>query len=119
MDDGLSAAIQSVLSDPKQVAMIQGLAGQLMGDRGSEAPWSEETAMPEASNGGESPIAGLIQSLRSASGSPSRSEALLTAMTPYLREERQEKLQRAMKLSRVLRTAEGFFRSGGGDLLGL
>ncbi len=120
MDESIGNALNAILSDPKQMAMIQGLASQLMGEKGSAGdPERENNEAETAELLTESPVAGLIKGLRGSGGGPGQSEALLTAMAPYLRDGRREKLQRAMRLSRVLRMAGGFLNSGGGDLLGL
>ncbi len=138
MNEALGSSLQAVLNDPQQMAQLQSLAQELLGGVGHEsggnrASGSEglfdnpqealaahasvaETQTPQLDLQG---VMGLLKKLPTGEGEHSRSHDLLAAMTPYLRQERREKLQRAMRLSRALRLASGFMAGGGGDLLGL
>ena len=110
MDGDLNGLIQSVLSDPEQMAQITKLAQGLMGEGAPpEAPAQEKPPREDGS--------GLLSSLGKAfSGDRerSRSTALLMAMRPYMRPEKQEKLDRAMKLARMVSVVGTVMRQYGG-----
>lgn len=105
----LEDQLNSILSDPEQMAKIAGLAKSLMGGGDEAAPPSSEKA----------PDLGLLQMLGRAmqgGGGNSREQALLAAMKPYLSEKRQGKVDRAMKLARLARIARFAMDGlGGGD----
>lgn len=120
----LEDRINSILSDPSQMAEISKLAQSLMGG-GGEAPAGDESApggLGELARsllgGGEetpAPDPALLQRLlRGAEGS-GRQQALLEAMKPYLSERRREKMDRAIKLARVARIARLAMGEGDGE----
>lgn len=115
MDDDLGSMLQSVLSDPAQMAKISEMAQGLMGG----APQTQTQEPPSAPQ--EQPFSGTEAKLLSAlgrslggNGGASRSTALLMAMRPYMKPEKQEKLDRAMKLSQMVRIAQSVMRELGG-----
>ena len=94
----LEDQLNSILSDPEQMAKIAGLAKSLMG--------GGDDALPPPGEAGPDP--GLLQMLGRAmntGGENSREQALLAAMKPYLSEKRRGKIDRAMKLARLARIA--------------
>ncbi len=108
----LEDQLNSILSDPKQMEQIAGLARSLMG--GGAGPESPGTPAP--GDPGIDP--GLLKKLTRAmkDGGGGREQALLKAMQPYLSEKRRGKLDRALrlaKLARIARLAMG--ETGGGD----
>lgn len=112
-ESGLNEQIGAILSDPKQMKMIGELAGKLLG---GESPNEEPAEAAENIK----PVEGLAAALGlNTPGGGKRYEALLQAMRPYLRPERQEKLAKAMKLSRMLSMAGSVMKQGGGGLFGL
>lgn len=108
MDD-LSGLLNQVLSDPKKLEELQSLA-QSLGLSPPKQPDVPNTspAAPEAPDLGRL-LAGLGGS------KDNRQEALLTALRPYLRQERQASLDRAVRALRIgslARLALGALRDG-------
>ena len=102
----LEQQLNSILSDPKQMEQIAGLARSLMGDGAKNDPAPEsgpDTALLER-------IASLMQS-----GGDGREQALLKAMEPYLSEKRRGKLNNALRLAKLARIARLAMETGGRD----
>ena len=124
MDSELGAALESVLSDPEKVEKLSRMARELFGD---QAGAGEQQAGPAPSPAGQSapppaPDANVLSALgRAFSGKvqPSRSTALLLAMRPYMRPEKQEKLDRAIQIARMANIAGTVMRQYGGGGHGL
>ncbi len=91
--------IAGILNDPEQMAQIQEMARSLMGEG---APG----AQPEPT-GGMAKLSGLLQS-----GGSSPAQELLRAMKPYLSQKRQGKLERALRIARVLKLAGFALKDG-------
>ena len=112
--------LNSLLSNPDAMSQIMQLAQSLSGETASAAPPPVQPAPPPAqpaSPSGTSPsgllsaltgggdpsllmkLLPLIQELGSGQDSPAR--ALLYALRPYLKPERQEKVERALQLARL------------------
>lgn len=111
MNEELEARLGSLLSDPQQMEKIKAMAQSLMGDMGAgEATAAEETK----------PTGGALAALlgRSAGGG-GESERLLRAMQPYMRPKRRTKIDRALKLTRLIGLAETMLEQYGGELDGL
>ncbi|MBQ3257934.1 MAG: hypothetical protein IJA67_11050 [Oscillospiraceae bacterium] len=98
------AQLNSILNDPAQMDRIAAMAKSLMG--GDAPKQSEPFDLP---NMGQ-----LMASLGGGSKSDDK-RALLEAMKPYLAPHRREKLDRAMKLARMIGMAETAFGMFGGD----
>ena len=107
MDD-LERQLNSILSDPKQMEQIAGLARSLMGDGAQGSPSPEPGPGPDAALLGR--IASLMQS-----GGEGREQALLKAMAPFLSEKRRGKLDNALRLAKLARIARLAMEQGGGD----
>lgn len=108
----LEQALDRILADPEAMAQIMDLANRLGGgepvsETASDGPASsEDLSPPEAAVLPEADrLAPLLALLRSGGGSDPRSEALLNALRPYLSEARRRKLDRAVRLSGLARTA--------------
>ena len=103
----------AILSNPQMMQQIFNLAQSL----GQEsAPPRQETppaAPPEFDLGLLSKIAGLAQ----LGSNDSQQEALLSALSPYLRQDRVAKLEKAMQAAKMARLASAFLNSGGLSLL--
>ena len=106
MDD-LERQLNSILSDPKQMEQIAGLARSIMGDGTPNTP-------PEPGPGPDAALLGRIASLMQ-SGGEGREQALLKAMAPYLSEKRRGKLDNALRLAKLARIARLAMEQGGGD----
>ena len=114
MDSDLNAMLQSVLSDPEQMAKITQMAQGLMGGGGSGSEKREATAGP-FSEGESKLLSALGKTLGGGeNGGRSRSTALLMAMRPYMKPEKQEKLDRALKMTQMVRIAQAVMREVGG-----
>ena len=121
--------LNSILSDPSAMSQIMQLAQSLSGPGpGSESPPPQsppphQTAAPPPPGGGDlfsslSSLAGgidpkflsrllpLIQELGGQRDSNAR--ALLYALRPYLKEEKQDKVERALQLARLFHLGKKF-----------
>ena len=119
MED-FEAALNSLLADPAAMNQIMDLAGRL-GGAPSPPPPSPEPAGTEAGppppppNAGPDPgqlaqltrLLGLLRASRQPDG---ETAALLTALRPFLRQERQRKLDRAVQLAGLSQTASEVYR---------
>lgn len=95
MDASFQDQINSILSDPEQMKQISSLAQSLMGEGNAPSPDSASQS------------AGILSHVVNAmkQENKSSSEALLLAMKPYMRPERQNKVERAIRITRVLHVA--------------
>lgn len=117
--------LNQILSSPADMEKIMGLAKSLSGSLGSSGEGSSDSGGREtgAHSASASPFAGLDPKLLKMAGRVmhemnSRSDdkaALVSAMKPYVREERYETLDRAVqiaKLAKVARIAMKDFSEG-------
>ena len=100
----MGAMLQSVLSDPEQMAKIAQLAQGLMGSQEKTAPDAPPSTSAGGSPGGDRLLALLTKAMSDGAGK-SRSTELLRAMRPYMKPEKQEKLDRAMRIAGMARVA--------------
>ena len=126
--------LNSILSNPDAMSQIMQLAQSLSG--GQEQPSAPPSPPPPPTPaprqsapaqdmlsslaGGLDPklltrLLPIIQELGSQQDSNAR--ALLYALRPYLREDRQEKVERAAKLARLICIGKRFLTEGGGLLV--
>ena len=112
--------LNSILSDPEQMANITRLAGQLMGNASpeNEPPAEQTAARPD---GGFDPgMLGRLQGLMgSLSGQGDDKAGLVKALAPYLREERRLRLEKAMRLAKAAKLAGAALGEFGGEGGGL
>ena len=103
--------LNSILNDPAQMDRIAAMAKSLMGGEG------DTSRQPKPTENFEMPDLGrLMASFGVGSGGKSDDKrALLEAMKPYLAPHRREKLDRAMKLAKMIGMAETAFGLFGGD----
>ena len=103
MDD-IGSAIQSFLSQPGAMEQVEAMAKQL-GLGGSESPEASETGargLPELSPA-------MLQKISQAAGAAAGTDnaaGFLQALRPLMRPDRQEKLDRAIRALRLMRTAK-------------
>lgn len=113
--------LNSILSDPEEMAKLTRLAGQLMGNgqKENEPPAQQTVSGPE--DGGFDPgMLGRLQGLMgSLSGKGDDKAGLFKALTPYLREERRVKLEKALRLAKAAKLAGAALGEFGGESGGL
>ncbi len=112
----LDEKLNAFLSDPDSMAQVMQLARQLSagaegGDGGSSTPPSSQQRQAE----GLDPqiLAKLAPFLREYQRSDSRTMQLLTALQPYLKPEKREKVARAAQLSRLIHVGKKFLLERG------
>lgn len=123
----LEETLNSLLSDPNAMGQIMDLAGKL-GLGGGEEPEAEPE--PETGQQASSPdpdafsalgpllsdpgqllkLGKLLEVLQSGSQLSGEATALLTALRPFLRADRQRKLDRAMRLAGLSQAARQAYR---------
>jgi len=99
--------LNRILSDPEEMDKISRLAAQLVG---GAAPG--EAKPPHDAESGFPDLKGLLG--KAGSGKNDKA-ALLAALSPYLRPERRQKLQRALRLAQAARIAGFAMEAYGGD----
>jgi hypothetical protein len=122
----LEGMINSVLSNPDEMKKVMEMASSLMGGgaaSSSPPPQEQSGSMPDLSGlvGGDTALtpemgAAAMKLLKGFGGGNSEKHVLLNAMKPYLSEPRRTKLDKAMKLSRVLGVGLNLFGKDGGGL---
>lgn len=124
MDSDLGAMLESVLSDPAQMEKIAHMAQSLMGgdipsndgDREDKSV-TDLGAQPQQKDSRGS-IFSLLGKTFGGNHQKSRSTQLLLAMRPYMRPEKQEKLDRAIKIAEIVHVAGFVMKEYGGDFFG-
>ncbi len=123
--------LNSLLSDPDSMAKIMQLAQSLSGGDSAASPQQQAPPPPQqtpppapASGGGGNPLSALtggldpamiarllplVQELNRDDGGASRQ--LLYALRPYLRQDRQGKVERALQLARLIHIGKKFLSS--------
>lgn len=99
--------LNAILSDPEEMERISRLAAELLGGTGppgAEAP-ADETAWPGM---------GMLTKLLGGMNGGGDKTALLEALAPYLRPERKERLQKALRFARMARLATSAMSEFGG-----
>lgn len=108
-------ALNSLLADPDAMGQIMSLAGKL--GMGSESPPSSE-ATPQPESAAPPPFAPeqlgqmgrLLELFQASRQSNQEADALIAALRPFLREERQKKLDQAIQLAGLSRAARQAYR---------
>ncbi|MFR1622042.1 MAG: hypothetical protein ACLSUE_04855 [Oscillospiraceae bacterium] len=108
----LEEKLSQVLNDPNSMAQLMSFAQSLgMGPPDAPPP-------PGPPPGDDAFVRGILQLVRQANQRDGPQEALLAALKPYLRPERREKLDRAMRIARISQIAGGALKQHGGLLGG-
>ena len=124
----LDEKLNQLLGDPAAMAQVMQLAQQLSGTLGVGGGGGSPPPSPPpapAPPPGTNPLGALdpqlltrmlplMQSLTQTSGP---TQQLLTALRPFLREEKQEKLQRAAQLAKLIHLGKQFLTEWGGGLV--
>ena len=106
--------LNAILNDSDAMSRIMGLAQQLSGGTVNPPPEPKSPAEPDIDPKLLSKIMPLVQEM---SRTQSQSADLLRALRPYLKEERQGKVERAIKLAHLIHVAKSFLAEGGLDLV--
>ena len=102
--------LNAVLNDPAELERIARLASALMGgDTGEAEP--PDAGIPPTD--GELP--GMLAGLLGSTGGGGDKTALMQALTPYLKPERQARLQKALRAAKLAHLAKTVLALGGGD----
>lgn len=123
MDD-MDSKLNAMLNDPAAMARVIQMAQQLSGGAAQSAPPQSPPppppqSGPPPSDSGFDPMAlarflPLLQDLRQ---SNSQTTQLLYALRPFLKEEKQPKVERAAKLAHLICIGKRFLTEGGLDLV--
>ena len=119
----LDEKLNALLSDPGNMAQIMQLAQQLSGSMGGD------TAQPAAASAAASPpppppaplggidpqtIARYLPLLQELTRDTSQTTQLLYALRPFLKDCKQDKVERAARLARLITIGKRFLTEGGG-----
>ena len=109
--------LNSLLNDPKQMEQITAMAKSLMGggEMPSERPKTEKHKDAGVFENFDPAALGRLSAVMGGVGRRDEKRALLEAMKPYLSPQRREKLEKAMKLAKMIGMAEIAFETLGGD----
>ena len=123
MDD-VNEKLNALLSDPGSMAQIMQLAQQLSGSMGGDTAQTVAAASPAASPappppaplGGLDPqtIARYLPLLQELTRDTSQTTQLLYALRPFLKDGKQNKVERAARLARLITIGKRFLSEGGG-----
>lgn len=121
----LDEKLNALLSDPGSMAQIMQLAQQLFGAMGggqetpaSPPPLPPTQAPPEPLAGLDPQmLARLLPLAQELTRDSSETMQLLYALRPFLKEEKQGKVERAAKLARLIHVGKRFLTEGGGGLV--
>ena len=105
----LEEKLSQVLNDPNSMAQLMSFAQSLgMGPPDAPPPPGPPPGpSPGPPPGDDAFVRGILQLVRQANQKDGPQEALLAALKPYLRPERREKLDRAMRIARISQIAGG------------
>lgn len=95
--ENMENKILEVLNDPEKMSEILQIAKGMGFD--------PEQPSPNIDAGGGIPVGEIFQFLQQTNSTDTRQQALLQALIPYLKPERQRKLQRAMQVARLTNLA--------------
>ena len=104
-------ALNSLLADPDAMGQIMSLAGKL--GMGTESPPSPGEAAPQPESAAPEQLGQmgrLLELFQASRQSNQEADALIAALRPFLREERQKKLDQAIQLAGLSRAARQAYR---------
>ena len=121
MDD-VNEKLNALLSDPGSMAQIMQLAQQLSGSMGGDTAQPAATSPaappppPPSPLGGLDPqtIARYLPLLQELTRDTSQTTQLLYALRPFLKDGKQNKVERAARLTRLITIGKRFLSEGGG-----
>ena len=122
MDD-LMSKLQSVLSDEESMKQVRELADMLSGASTEQKAGNTSDAPPQSAQAPaiDPMMLMKIQSIMAQASKPDKNIDLLLALRPLLKDENTQKLDRIVKLFRLVSLYPAIKESGilGGDLLGI
>ena len=116
----LEEKLGSLLSDPKMMQQLMGIARMLSGQNESTPPQQTQAAPQKQEDSSTAPDPGLLQAISGIarqSGIDANQQSLLRALQPYLSRDRLSRLERAMGAARMAGAASVFLNSGGLQML--
>ena len=121
MED-MDSRLNALLSDPEAMGRIMALAQQLSGESAASSPPPSPEPPPSSQQEDEGfdpmmllKFLPLLQELRQ--DNSSQSMQFLSAMRPFLKPERQPKVERAVKLAHLICVGKKFLTEGGLELV--
>ena len=121
MED-MDSRLNALLSDPEAMGRIMALAQQLSGESAASSPPPSPEPPPSSQqdDDGFDPMLllkflPLLQELRQ--DNSSQSMQFLSAMRPFLKPDRQPKVERAVKLAHLICVGKKFLTEGGLELV--
>lgn len=106
MDD-FENKLGQILGNPEMMGKIMAMAQSFGGQEAPPEPPPQETAMPEFDFATVQKLTGLMGK----AGVDSRQKALLTALSPYVSDQRIHKLEKAMRAAKLAGVATSFLGS--------
>ena len=122
MED-MDSKLNAMLNDPAAMARIIQMAQQLSGGAAQAdpppPPPQQNSAPSPPPDGGFDPmlLARFLPILQELRQSNSQTTQLLYALRPFLKEEKQSKVERAAKLARIICIGKRFLTEGGLDIV--
>lgn len=120
MED-MDSKLNAMLNDPATMARIIQMAQQLSGDgaqpSASPSPPPPPQSVPPDSGFDPLVLAKFLPLLHELRQSNSQTTQLLYALRPFLKEEKQSKVERAAKLARLICIGKRFLTEGGLDIV--
>ena len=104
--------LNSILSDPGEMEKISRLAAELLGGSGGDAAAPGQAPADGAMLG---KLGQLFGASGASGGGGGDKTALIRALSPYLKPERQRKLLKALRLAQMARLAGRALEDYGGD----
>lgn len=106
MENNLEEKLSAILSDPGMMQQIQAMARTLGQPQEPVKPAPVDLSQLQS-----------LSALAGGTGIDSNQKALLSALSPYLSQDRVTRLENAMRAAKVARLASSFLGSGGLQLL--
>lgn len=114
MDD-IESKLNSILSSPEEMARIMSIARSFMP---AEAPAAAESVpSPDAPSPDafDPKLLGLMTRVMQAGSRPDEKTALLSAMAPYLKKERRDKMAQALQFAHMAHIVKEILGENGGE----
>lgn len=112
--DGLEEKLNALFSSPDSMAQIKKLAEGLSGKQLPDAAAPSAAAGDEPSPGMDPRLMRLMMSALREYSAPSDASRIISALRPYLKSERAARLDKAMNIARIAKTAKNLLPELGG-----